>query len=107
MEIRRSPEERNPRCQELVGRFLTPAGTDSIATPIAELKESVMSDAPTLTDEQIRTLDAQGGADVPAASVDDDDDTTDSDSQDGTDASDGTDGSDSDSSDADDDGTDA
>ena len=45
------------------------------------------SDAPTLTDEQIRTLDAQGGADVPAASVDDDDDTTDSDSQDGTDAS--------------------
>ena len=60
------------------------------------------SDAPTLTDEQIRTLDAQGGADVPAASVDDDDDTTDSDSQDGTDASDGTDSTDSDSSDADD-----
>ena len=65
-----------------------------------------MADEPTLTDEQIQTVRGQGGADVPAATTDDDD-TTDSDSRDSTDGSDSTDGTDSDSTDADDDGTDA
>ena len=70
-----------------------------------------MTDTPTLTEDQIRTFRAQGGADVPAAQTDDDDDTTDSDSTDTTDASDSTDagdGSDSgDTTDSDDDSTDA
>jgi hypothetical protein len=52
-----------------------------------------MTDEPTLTDEQIQTVRAQGGADVPAVS--DDDDTTDSDSRDTTDSSDSGDSSDS------------